>query len=165
MYKSNELTQKEKNILTNYSKKKFRELLKILESPKVGLSNEEISHLELAYYEPFNEIVVLCFYFKEESSLIYSNESESLVYCPYDILLEKHRICLFITSEMKKNNDPKDPEDYSFTPYFNSWGDTAKKLEKAKLDFEDDAKAVSQKAIDIIKKEQRPFKIDYILNN
>jgi hypothetical protein len=56
---------------------------------------------------------------------------------------------------MKENDDLDAFEDYSFTPYFNFWEEALKKLKLAKLNFTQGDKILTQKVIDVIKKEKR----------
>jgi len=60
-----------------------------------------------------------------------------------------------LTCEMKENDDLDAFEDYSFTPYFNFWEEALKKLKLAKLNFTQGDKILTQKVIDVIKKEKR----------
>jgi len=160
-----ELLKKEKSIITDYSKEEFAKLLKLLKSNEDLVSTKDVSHLELAYYEPSDEVVALCFYIPNKSSLIYSIKYESLTDCNFDVSLNKRSICFFLTCEMKENDDLDAFEDCSFTPYFNSWEEALKKLKLAKLNFTQGDKILTQKVIDVIKKEKRPIKINEILNN
>ena len=160
-----ELSKKEKSIITDYSKEKFAKLLKLLKLNEDSISTKDVSHLELTYYEHSDELVVLCFYIPNKSSLIYSIKYETLSDCNFDVSLNKRSICFFLTCEMKENDDLDAFEDCSFTPYFNSWEEALKKLKLAKLNFTQGDKILTQKVIDVIKKEKRSININEILNN
>lgn len=88
--------------------------MKFLKSHENNFSTKEISHLEIVYHEPSNEIIVLCFYIANKTSLIYFNDSELLYDCSYEIILDKMSICFFMTCKMKEINNPDVFENYSF---------------------------------------------------